>query len=410
LIQARTLARLYPNARGHEILRDYDLVISNSGGTLVVGGLLADMKPGDIADQLFCDKDVRDQIFVSKTFGFLAKWFGFGPRYSTADKFDGIRSNLNRLSPGLADKHLSQLPGHIGREGTDFVFTTFDYDRQRAVYLRSNTDSVANSDPAPRGTTATPTLAEAIHAASTAPVNFFDEPAVMETAPFDQLRFWDGAVGGNNNPVLAGVVEALANGSAPGELYAVSIGTASVMLPLSLDYRTEPPLAIDQESSGIFTDLKKLAKAIVDDPPDASSYVAYRIMHGQNAQGAAPRLVRFNPLIQPMPVNDSGGPPWRYPKTLEPDQDSDDNPFARLVALQLDATAQEDVELIERLCSLWMDGEVMNQPLQTDDRLGCCIGHRIFRHAELAFHPRQSQPQPPPLPTAPAPAPAPAPA
>lgn len=61
--------------------------------------------------------------------------------------------------------------------------------------------------PAPAAKDAT--LVEAVHASTNAPIRYYDEPAEVSGR-----RYWDGALGGYNNPVLAAVVEALANGPA----------------------------------------------------------------------------------------------------------------------------------------------------------------------------------------------------
>ena len=75
-------------------------------------------------------------------------------------------------------------------------------------------------------------LAEAIHASSNAPVNYFNAPAEI-----GDRRYWDGAIGGYNNPVLAGVIEAAVNaeryGTSLSEIKALSLGTGSVVLPLA---------------------------------------------------------------------------------------------------------------------------------------------------------------------------------
>ena len=48
LLQARVLANLYPNQRGHEILSRFDYAFANSGGSIVLGGLLMDLLPSEI--------------------------------------------------------------------------------------------------------------------------------------------------------------------------------------------------------------------------------------------------------------------------------------------------------------------------------------------------------------------------
>ena len=62
----------------------------------------------------------------------------------------------------------------------------------------------------------------------TRPVNYFDAPATFPDRPG---RYWDGAISGCNNPVLAAVTEAIVKGQNPLNIAVLSIGTASVALP-----------------------------------------------------------------------------------------------------------------------------------------------------------------------------------
>jgi len=61
------------------------------------------------------------------------------------------------------------LPTDKAGRRVDFIITSFDYDRRRAVLFRSNRASLA----APLTQVPTPNITAAIHASSTAPVNFF---------------------------------------------------------------------------------------------------------------------------------------------------------------------------------------------------------------------------------------------
>jgi uncharacterized protein len=57
LIQARTLGRIFsPDMAGRDLLSHFDLVISNSGGAVVIAGLLADMTPRSIETNCFADQ------------------------------------------------------------------------------------------------------------------------------------------------------------------------------------------------------------------------------------------------------------------------------------------------------------------------------------------------------------------
>src|SRR5262249_687941 len=80
LIQVLTLADLYRSGgallSGHQVLRDFDLVVANSGGSLVLGGLLKDLPLGEIA-RFFEDPATRRGIFAADApTGRLARWLG----------------------------------------------------------------------------------------------------------------------------------------------------------------------------------------------------------------------------------------------------------------------------------------------------------------------------------------------
>ena len=60
-------------------------------------------------------------------------------------------------------------------------------------------------------------------------MNYFDAPAMLNGGA---ARVWDGAMGGYNNPVLAGVVEAMTNQDLDrARVRVLSLGTGSVVLP-----------------------------------------------------------------------------------------------------------------------------------------------------------------------------------
>ena len=148
-----------------------------------------------------------------------------GPKYDTQKK----RSGLLKFMPDLGSMKLTEIPQRIKQANgqlTHFLIVAFDYDWKRAKFFRSNPDSLANSS----GPTDA-TLAEAIHASSTALVNYFNAPARLPGTVNRGNRFWDGGVTGDNNPVLAAVTEALANGQgriAHQDLPILSIGTGAV--------------------------------------------------------------------------------------------------------------------------------------------------------------------------------------
>jgi hypothetical protein len=91
---------------------------------------------------------------------------------------------------------------------------------------------------------------------------FFDEPA-----EFGGGRYWDGAITGCNNPILAAVTEAIVLGADPKSIAALSIGTATASL---LGPPTNPASPIQQArpDQSLVNDLAKLAASVTDEPPE----------------------------------------------------------------------------------------------------------------------------------------------
>lgn len=60
--------------------------------------------------------------------------------------------------------------------------------------------------------------------------------------------------------------------------------------------------------------------------------------------------------------------------------------FARLVELDLAATDDLDVALIEKLADLWMEGKVANQPIRSSRGFLCeVVGRPSYREAKAAW-------------------------
>jgi hypothetical protein len=390
LIQIMTLIDLYRSGgsllTGHHVLRDFDLVVANSGGSIVLGGLIKDLPLTDI-QLYFEDKALRQSIFAANDGGrrlamaVLRRISGVGPRYSARRKFEGLRRILNSDAgePAIGDITLDALKTRVNLP-TELMITAFDYDRQREVFFRSNTKSRAASF----GTPVIATLAEAIHASTNAPVAYFDAPAVVSRG----RRCWDGALGGYNNPVLAGITEALANGIEPQAIEVLSIGTGSVILPTAGGNEDTATAKLVQQRArtSIAGDLRKLAGSILDDPPDAASLNDNLALGlGVPRDGAHPttegRLIRMNPLVQPIRVA-SG---WARPAGLiEADDDSDE--FVRLRELGMDAVADDEIALIRKFCTLWHNDAIVNQPIRANsDTLECEIGQRWYNETKAQW-------------------------
>lgn len=367
LIQARALMEIFGrDTPGREILSNFDLVAANSGGSIVAAGLASNMSPAQIYS-FFLNEDSRKSVFVEKWDAELSRIFGIGPRYKTDAKLSGLKNALGITG----NMKLVDLPGLINRPSgtTHFLITSFDYDRQRAVFFRSDPKSAARSS----ASFPMPTLAEAVHASSTAPVNYFDEPATF-TDSSDRRRFWDGGTAGLNNPVLAAVTEALAYGNPRDGIMALAIGTGSNCLPLESD-NVHPPLAVTPGNPSTINDIKKLSKTIVDDPPDAATFISH-VALGQplsSSDGNPPcgNLVRLNPLIQPVK---SGGE-WGLPQGLNEEE------FEKLAGMDMDAVEQDDIDLIAKFCDLWLEDNIPNQPIRSGQDFNCDIGHSLFNAA-----------------------------
>src|SRR6218665_509567 len=248
LIQARILQEKYgKDTTGHEILRDFDLVIANSGGSLVLAALCANKTPGEIC-KIFTDIPTLKTIFDRRHSP--VSLLGL-ERYDTDSKFNGLKAVLK----DYASVTMDALPALIGKPSLQIIITGFDYDRERATYFRSNKLSkmeagnieelVAGRQPSGAGYQGVKLL-DAIHASSNAPVLFFDKPAKVTVGDHPKSRlFWDGAVGGNNNPVTSGLLEALANDVPVEKIRIVSIGTANTVLPVLYGEDGEPDFDAD---------------------------------------------------------------------------------------------------------------------------------------------------------------------
>ena len=390
LIQVRALQELYgQNALGNEVLKRFDLVAANSGGSIVAATLAANW-PLSKTLGFFLSAATRTSIFVELPF--LERLencvLGLGPKYSAPAKLTGLMALLGADASVTLDQWPARVAVNAGKP-VDFLISGFDYDRQRAAYFRSNTASRAGSL---EGSLA-PQLAEAVHASSNAPVNYFDQPAVFNSPAFAGKRYWDGAMAGMNNPVLAGVIEALANqdpAAPPRPIEALSLGTASVMLPLSAGPAQTPPLYQTPASAGLIHDLKETATTVLDDPPDAASFIAH-VALGQalpkpgDALPVCGSVVRMSPLVQPL--FDAAGnaqlPALAAPASAPTMSAAD--VFSALVNLNMDAIEDEQVQLIQSLCDAWIAGKIYNQPIRTGVNYSCEIGHRWFADAKAAW-------------------------
>jgi hypothetical protein len=389
ILQAMALADLYgAETPGRAILQTFQLVVANSGGSLTAAGLMADMTPAALIAE-FSSDSVRRQVFTRlswlETFPRSAiPGFRLGPKYRTSAKLGALTAILDRYDPGLAQQPIQTLPWRMAQRGVSvphLLLLAYDYDTNRAKFLRTNLRSHAGAQKfraaraagAPEYDT---TLAEAVHASTNAPVNFFDAPAEISHSG-QPIRTWDGAIAGYNNPILAGITEALANGVNRKTIRILSLGTGSVVLPQPGGPFTpaHPWLVAQRETPGLLRDLEKLSLSILENPPDVATYMAHMMIDDQldylraerwdDPVRQETRIVRFNPLLQPIvrpgtEIFDVPGAHSRHPARLSPDE------FMRLMQLDLDAVEDLDVALIQRFGRLWIDEWVNNQPILAD--------------------------------------------
>ena len=368
VIEAMTLIELYgEQTKGRDVLRDFDMVAANSGGSIVMGGLVEDMTLGTLRD-FFLSEDRRKSVFVRKPFHIPDL-----EKYDAAGKLDGLRQAL----PVCGDRRLSEVaketPGHLGKP-VHLLVMGFDYDSNRGVFFRS---APATRRGWGQGDTGPASLAECIHASSNAPIRYFDRPAELPGVP--GRRYWDGAISGANNPVLMAVSEALVLGQDPKNLAALSLGTGGTFLPLAENDEQLPPLFQVRHTPGLATDFLKITGAILDDPPDMASFMAH-VMSGGPPQGYAPpvdsSIVRMNPMIAPVLNNEKE---FVLPPGL------DEPAFDRLAKMDMDAVEQDQVDQIVAFARLWLSGSVSNQPVRAEADLTLEIGQRSYDRAKLAW-------------------------
>jgi hypothetical protein len=352
-------------ACGRTILRDFDLVVANSGGALVAGGLFEDL-PLTRIRELLQEESLLERLFDPKPGQFMRAAIDVLPRYVTQTKLEMLREFL----PIAANTKMCDVTDVLGGR-TELLLLSFDYDSRRAVFTRSNGASLSRSrfNEAPHQIARELTVVDAVHGSSTPPVRYFDGPA-LTTSPRTR-RLWDGALGGYNNPVLAGVCELLAHPSVtPQTIQVLSIGSGQVR---RFSHRTAELLRARSPDSPIpkaaivpggdpvecrliertLHDLEQLAQVMLDDPPDAASYLAFMMLgHKPPSSDAVDipdlRLVRMNPVLCPI---------WTGEEWVLPSGFADPEAFAHLAELELDAHEQRDVALINEFARAWVSAK-----------------------------------------------------
>jgi hypothetical protein len=343
LVEVKTLISMFGGAaRGNHVLSQFDMVAANSGGSIVLGGLVENVTLQDLL-AYFMDQANRKAIFsptpsvLNQTLEGLLK---LGPKYSAPAKLPALETLLPQTGNTKLRGINASLAGPAG-DPMRLLIAGFDYDANRGTFFRSSPVAAPCLGVANAGDV---TLAEAI-----GPASF----------PARSVRYWDGGISGHNNPVLAAVTEAMLLGTPPTRIAALSLGTGTVRLPQGAQGQAASPLHAPWQESGLAQDIAKIASSILDDPPDSASFIAHVMTGGATSPppGAPSRIVRMNPVIAPVLQAGQLQPPGGM--TLAQ--------FQYLCGIGIDALQPGEVNAIAAYADLWLAGRAPNQPIHTDE-------------------------------------------
>ncbi|KQS45860.1 MAG: hypothetical protein DCE86_02475 [Flavobacteriaceae bacterium] len=358
LLQLLTLKDRYPDKTGHAILKEFDMVIANSGGSIILAALVEDW-PLDKAIALFKDQKIREKIFSKNSF--WERFFpvdyikSIGPKYSSKRKGKAFRE----LFTESAKRQMNELPDFIGKPDLKLIVCTYDALNNRAKFFRSYGggpyyDSVK--------------LTQAIHGSSNAPIQYFDFPARFKAKNSEVFfELWDGALGGFNNPIAAGVIEAIKSGVPRDSITLVSLGTSNKSMS-----NDDKKTFYDIKQTTIKQRRKKYkfwlwkpqlqffkmsivnqAKTILYEPPDWSNYVAFMFLFGEDYKegldaAALKRFIRLSPMIH-------------TDKNTLPEMEELLNTLYRM---DMNLTKDEEIQKLEECYAGWKEGKIPNQPIE----------------------------------------------
>lgn len=369
LLQLLTLNEKYPGKTGHEILKEFDLVIANSGGSIVLAALAENWTIAK-ALSLFDDKNKRETIFSRNRFkerffpvDYIRLFGGaFGPKYSSKRKGEAFRN----LFPEINKRQMIELPEFIGKNSLKIVVCTYDALNNRAKFFKSYGDDNEYYDSVK--------LTQAIHGSSNAPIQYFDFPArfrARKSKIFYEL--WDGALGGFNNPVVAGLIEALKLGIPKSQIKLISIGTGNKLMSKEDKerfYQLKQIAVRERKKKFLLFRLKlqleyfmksvlNQAKTILYQPPDWSNYVALKWLLDENGNAVSDRFIRLSPMIH---IDKN------TPVSMKILLDS-------LYRLDMDLTKDAEIDLLKQCFENWKTGLIKNQPVE----------YKVNRENELIY-------------------------
>lgn len=377
IIQLLTLKDRYGNINGHFLLKYFDLVIANSGGSIVLAAL-AENYTLDEAIALFKLKENRTRIFHKNSFAdrffpvdylrFLG--MGFGPKYSSKKKKEAFK----HLFPKIDKLQMSALPLAIGKESLKLVVCTYDALNNRAKFFKSYVNGSHGYDSVK--------LTQAINGSSNAPVQYFDFPVrfkAKESEIFYEL--WDGALGGFNNPVLSGIIEAYKLGVELKEIQVISLGTSNSLMSLhdknkfwewkfaAQQYRRKKLYVhkLGKQFNFFKATVFNQAKTILYQPPDTANYIAMMFLRAATRLPANDSIIRLSPLIH----FDSQTAPETIPL------------IEKLYQLDMDVIKDEEVATLLECFQAWKVGNIYNQPIEfkveRNNDLRCIEGDKTYK-------------------------------
>ncbi|WP_299213812.1 patatin-like phospholipase family protein [uncultured Dokdonia sp.] len=360
ILQLLTLKERYkdeiPELNGHAILKQFDMVIANSGGSIVLCALAEDWTI-DKALTLFDDKSIRESIFSENSFWetfwpvSITKMFSFGPKYSSSRKYEAFR----KLFPKAHKMTMDDLPDFIGKPSLKLIVCTFDALNNRAKFFRSYTPNNATEEFVP--------LTKAIHGSSNAPVQYFDFPARIKADKTNIWYYlWDGALGGFNNPVVAGIIEAFRLSIPLDDITVISLGNANKLMSKAQKdrfYQVRSITIKERKKKLLFWRYKfqfeffketvmNQAKTILFQPPDWANYVGLMFLSKSISDDIENRFIRLSPIIH---------------------IDKNTNPLVielldKLYSMDMDLTKDEEIDLLKECFLKWRDGKIKNQPIE----------------------------------------------
>ncbi|WP_298157188.1 patatin-like phospholipase family protein [Flavobacterium sp.] len=386
LIQLLTLQDRYPGKRGHEILQDFDMVIANSGGSIVLAALVEDWTI-DKALELFHKRETREKIFSRNSYrerffptDILGLFTSFGPKYSAKRKGEAFRELFKQSDK----RQMTELPEFVGNNNLKIIVATYDALNNRAKFFKSfgsgaHYDSVR--------------LTQAIHGSSNAPIQYFDFPARFKAKNSGvYFELWDGALGGFNNPIAAGIIEAVKCGVPKKDIVVVSLGTSNKLMSMEdkdefykvkqiaikerhkkyLVWRLKYPLKFFKAS------ILNQAKTILYEPPDWSNYVAYMFLYGEayttgDHEAHTSRFIRLSPLLHV----DAAAP------------EATANLVSTLYKMDMNLTLDAEIAKVGECYAQWKAGQIKNQTIEfmvtRQNEIISTIGHQTYQEAYDAW-------------------------